>query len=146
MSTTLTAATVTPAPENAAVIPDWKPVPVRFTVCDEAPCPIDDGVTVLTSGLAAMSMMAVAVDVPPSLLVKVKLRLPAVALAATDSSTVSRVAELNVTVPTVTPLPVCLLLLDYWPLGRLRLGRTANQEQTRDRRPAGTPAATSKRA
>ena len=97
--------TLTPAAENDAIAPDWKPVPVMTTARPLAPWAPVFGAAEVTVGWAVTVNTPIPVPVPVSGFVTVMLPRPVVATAETLTVTVSWPELLNVGEPTtVTPV------------------------------------------
>ena len=96
--------TVTPGPNDAAA-PGWNPVPLIVTFWLVAPWPSAPGAAPLTVGSASTVKAPAPVAVLPSPPVTVTSRAPGVAVPATDTLAVNRVALTYVVELTVTPAP-----------------------------------------
>ena len=97
--------TVIPDPENAAVAPVTKPVPVIVTFWLTAPWPREPGLVEVTVGAALTVNAALLVTLLPSPFATVTLREPVVAVLATVMFAVSEVELTNVVEFTVIPVP-----------------------------------------
>ncbi len=97
--------TVIPVPENAAVAPETKPVPVIVMFWLAAPWPRELGLVEETVGAALTVNTLVPVAALPSPLVTVTLRAPVVAFDAIVIFALSEVALTNVAELTVMPVP-----------------------------------------
>ena len=106
--------TLTPAAENDAIAPAWKPVPVMTTARPLAPWAPVFGAAEVTVGTGLTVNTPVPVPVPVSRLVTVTLPAPRVAPADTLTLTLSWVGSMNVDAPLVTPAAEKVTVAPAW--------------------------------
>ena len=97
--------TVIPGPNEVTVAVFRKPVPVKVIVWLAAPCPRDEGLVLVTVGVAATVKHAVHEPDWVSVFATVMFRAPGVAFVAMSMFTVSCVEESRVVEFTVIPVP-----------------------------------------